>query len=140
MHKSNKHMIGILVGGLMLSGATADADPDLFAGLMPGEAISDEELGLHFGAATINFTLEGGSVLSNGGSIDPSLINSLGSGVFSGGINNVMQFQGDQNMVNTTINIEVNINSVKVIDSLGANVEVIQTLDFGGGVVGGFVQ
>jgi hypothetical protein len=130
----------VLVCLLLAAAPVARADDEIFAGLMPGKVVPEEELGLYFGAAVVQFTASDGSVVTNSGTIDTSQLNSLGNYSATGGISTPIQFQGDHNSVNVTIHLEVNMNTVNVTESGGASVTVNQTLDFGGGVVGGFVQ
>jgi hypothetical protein len=118
----------------------ARAEEDEFAGLMPGKPLPEEEMSSYFGAALVNFTAMDGSVVTNQGSIDTSSLNSLGSSNISGGIFMPTQFTGDYNNVSTVVNIEVHLNTVNISDSAGSSVSVNQSLDFGGGVVGGFIQ
>ena len=134
-----KFRIAALVGMLSLGAAVARAEDADFAGLMPGEVVPEAELARYFGGAVVNFDVSNG-VATNNGAIDTSQLNSLGQGTFSGGINTVEQFQGDNNNVNVSINLTVNLNTVTVTNSGGAAVQVNQSLDFGGGVVGGYVQ
>jgi hypothetical protein len=113
---------------------------DPFEGLMPGTRLSEEEMSGYFGAALVNLQSVSGSVVTNHGMIDANALNSLGTSTVSGGIFMPTQFTGDYNTVNTVVNIEVHLNTVNITDSAGSSVSVNQSLDFGGGVVGGFVQ
>ncbi len=142
-------LIAALIGLLSLGATVARAEEAAtvaraeeadFAGLMPGQVVPEEELGRYFGGAVVNFEVSDGSVATNTGAIDTSQLNSLGQGTFSGGINSVQQFQGDNNNVSVEINLTVNLNTVTVTNSGGAAVSVNQSLDFGGGVVGGYVH
>jgi hypothetical protein len=130
----------VLMGLLSLGATVVRADDVDFAGLMPGQVVPEEELARYFGGAVVNFDVNNGSVATNSGAIDTSQLNSLGQGTFSGGINTIHQFQGDNNTVNVTIDLTVNLNTVTVTNSGGAAVSVNQSLDFGGGVVGGYVH
>lgn len=117
------------------------AEDEAFAGLVPGEALSETELSTHFGGAVLNFTVNGGEINSNTGAIDVSQLNTIGSGAFgnASGIVAVTQFQGDNNNVSVNINLEVNINTVTISGATGSTISVSNDLNLGGGVVGAFI-
>lgn len=119
----------------------ARAGDEAFAGLVPGEELSEVELSTHFGGAVLNFTVNGGEMNSNTGAIDVSQLNTIGSGAFgnSSGIVAVTQFQGDNNNVSVNINLEVNINTVTISGATGSTISVSNDLNLGGGVVGAFI-
>lgn len=135
-----RRLVLVALTVLLFGALPAQAEEEAFEGLMPGKVVPEQELGLYFGAAVVEFTASDGSVVTNSGTIDTSQLNSLGNYSAMGGISTPIQFQGDHNSVNVTIHLEVNMNTVNVTESGGASVTVNQTLDFGGGVVGGFVQ
>jgi hypothetical protein len=130
----------VLLGALAVVPVIARAEDPSFAGLISGEPVPDEELARYFGGAVLNFSVSDGSVVTTNAPIDTSQLNTLGTTSVSGGISTITQFQGDYNNVNVTINLSVELNTVHVTGSAGAAVNVNQSLDFGGGVVGGFVQ
>lgn len=119
----------------------ARAEDEAFAGLVPGEALSETELSTHFGGAVLNFTVNGGEINSNTGAIDVSQLNTIGSGAFgnASGIVAVTQFQGDNNNVSVNINLEVNINTVTISGATGSTISVSNDLNLGGGVIGAFI-
>jgi hypothetical protein len=117
------------------------AEGDAFAGLVPGDALSEAELSTYFGGAVLNFTVNGGELNSNTGAIDVSQLNTIGSGAFgnASGIVAVTQFQGDNNNVSVNINLEVNINTVTISGATGSTISVSNDLNLGGGVIGAFI-
>lgn len=119
----------------------ARAEDETFAGLVPGEVLSEAELSTQFGGAVLNFTVNGGELNSNTGTIDVSQLNTIGAGAFgnSSGIVAVTQFQGDNNNVSVNINLEVNINTVTISGATGSTISVSNDLNLGGGVVGAFI-
>ena len=116
------------------SSASAE-DSGLFLGLIPGVPVAEEELAdLHGKGASFTFTLQDGSLISNDGSfgnIDLTS-NQVGTTTGNSGITTPIQFVGDNNVVEVTVIIEVNIGTVSVTGNDGTVVTVNQAVDLTG--------
>ncbi len=121
-------------------------DSQLFAGLIPGERLSGEELGTYYGTGVaVSINLADGTALeleslqfgNNGSTINSADTVSLSNtSTFSDnqGIFQNIPVSGDNNQVVVNVNITVNLNTVTVADSAGASIIVNQTLDFNGAI------
>ena len=122
--------------------AAPQQDSAVFAELIPGDEIPEEDLGRYFGAGVLEFTISGGSLIDvNGTSFDVSQLNSIGAGAFAAasGITTITQFQGDNNNVNLTVMFDIRIGTIEIMDTIESTINVSNSVDFGG-IVGGFVQ
>jgi hypothetical protein len=121
-------------------------DERLFAGLIPGEPLMEEELELFHGrGVSVNFNLADGTNFeledyqfnNSAGTISTAdntdIANSSEFSDNSGIFQNIPVI-GDGNQVTINVAITVNMNTVSVLDSAGASVLVNQTLDFSGAI------
>ena len=121
-------------------------DSQLFAGLIPGEVLSGEELGTYYGSGvSVNFNIADGTEFdlddlqfgNNGSTINSadniSLSNTSEFSENQGIFQNI-PVSGDHNQVVVNVNITVNLNTVTIDDSAGASIIVNQTLDFNGAI------
>ena len=121
-------------------------DSQLFAGLIPGEPLSGEELDTYYGTGVaVSINLADGTALeleslqfgNNGSTINSADTVSLSNtSTFSDnqGIFQNIPVSGDNNQVVVNVNITVNLNTVTIDDSAGASIMVNQTLDFNGAI------
>ncbi len=121
-------------------------DSQLFAGLIPGERLSGEELGSYYGsgvAVSINladgtaFELEDLQFGNNGSTInsaDTVTLSNTSEFTDNTGIFQNIPVSGDHNQVIVNVSITVNLNTVTIDDSAGASIIVTQTLDFNGAI------
>ena len=137
----------VLAAGEVRAGSVYSADDTmLFAGLIPGEALIDEELEFYHGrGVSVNFNLADGTSFNledlqfgnNGSTInsaDSSTLTNESLLSDNAGIFQNIPVIGDGNQVVVNVAITVNMNTVEIIDSAGASILVNQTLDFSGGI------
>ena len=116
--------------------------PGAFDGLIPGEPVEEELLYSIYGrgAVTVQFNLPEGSfeidgdlqLNNNGTSTD--VISTSSELIDNSGIVQSVPVTGDGNVVDVSVSIIINMNTVTVMDSEGANISVIQTLDASGSI------
>ena len=121
-------------------------DSQLFAGLIPGERLSGEELGSYYGSGvSVNFNigedtefdlqdLQFGNNGSTINSADTVTLSNTSEFTNNTGIFQNIPVSGDHNQVVVNVNITVNLNTVTIDDSAGASIMVNQTLDFNGAI------
>ncbi len=118
----------------------------LFAGLMPGELLSGEELDSYYGSGvSVNINLADGTAFeledlqfgNNGSTInsaDTITLSNTSEFTDNTGIFQNIPVSGDHNQVIVNVSITVNLNTVTIDDSAGATIMVTQTLDFNGAI------
>lgn len=126
----------ILLACLTWPGVTFAGDADLFEGLVPGEPLHEAEMAAVFGrGVNLNFQLDDGSLVTMDGADLSQTSNQTTSVSANSGITSTVPVTGDFNTVNLIVNVSVNLNTVQIHDSPGANPIISQSLDFGGGVI-----
>ena len=137
----------VLLAALSAASAAQATDiwiqgPGAFDGLIPGEPVEEELLYSFYGrgAVTVQFNLPEGSfeidgdlqLNNNGTSTD--VISTSSELIDNSGIVQSVPVTGDGNVVDVSVSIIINMNTVTVLDSEGANISVIQTLDASGSI------
>jgi hypothetical protein len=124
------------IGFTLATASMASADEaESFRGLIPGVALEEGELAeIHGKGATFSFTLQDGSLISNDGTLGTfdQTSNQVGTTTSNSGITIPTQFVGDNNVVNVTVALEVNIGTVSVTGNNGTAVTVNQAVDLTG--------
>ncbi len=139
MENNTRVIAGVLLGLLLAPPAWAE-DDELFAGLIPGAPVSDEELGGLYGKAGVEVlvTLADGSLLNlsdlaiNNAPVDNSSSNTNTNVTGTSGIAQITPVTGDNNTVHNFVFIEIRMNTVEVNGLSGSSLTVNQQLDFGG--------
>ena len=133
-------------GNAVAGSVFSPGDSQLFAGLIPGERLSGEELDSYYGSGvSVNFNIADGTDFdlddlqfgNNGSTINSAdTITLSNTSEFSDnqGIFQNIPVSGDHNQVVVNVNITVNLNTVTIDDSAGASIMVNQTLDFNGAI------
>ena len=124
-----------LVGLSLAVASAASAGENPFKGLIPGEPLAEAEYAeIHGKGPTFSFTLQDGSLVSNQGSLAnfDQTSNQVANTSSNSGIIIPTQFVGDNNVVNVTVALEVNIGTVTVTDTQGSQVSVNQAVDLTG--------
>ena len=137
----------VLAAGEVRAGSVYSADETmLFAGLIPGDPLTEEELEFYHGrGVSVNFNLADGTTFNledlqfgnNGSTInsaDSSTLTNESLLSDNAGIFQNIPVIGDGNQVVVNVAITVNMNTVEITDSAGASILVNQTLDFSGGI------
>lgn len=129
------------------TGEESDADP--FAGLIPGERLTDDELERYYGrgfdptgAINVVIDLGDGSLFTPGdlqfNNVDNGtefVDQSNESEIFgNSGVLQNTPIIGNNNEVVINVNITVNMNTVSVMDSSGSSVNVTQNLNLSGSI------
>ena len=136
-----------LAGNGWTASVFAPGDQELlFADVIPGEPLTDEELGGYYGrGVSVNFNLGDGTEFvledyqfnNSAGTIstaDTSTLTNDSTFSENRGIFQNTPVIGDGNQVTINVDITVNLNTVTVADSAGASILVNQTLDFSGAI------
>lgn len=120
----------------------APTDEELFASLIPGDFLEDKALEEYHGkAAPLSFTIGEDGVITFQGDIDNTVnADNTTSIAATEGIVQTVPVVGDNNQVELSVVINVNINTVTVQDAVGSEVNVNQVLDFNGVLSGPFAQ
>ncbi len=111
----------------------AAGDEALFAGVIPGEVLSTEELDIFWGRGVpVHFNLGEETTFT----LDLDTVTLSNESVFSDnrGLFQTVSISGDQNNVSVEIYITVNLNTVTIADSERANILVNQRLGFDGAI------
>jgi hypothetical protein len=114
-------------------------DEELFAGLVPGVPLADEELAGVYGRGAISLDFSNGGL--NNAPLDLSqAVDQISSISNNRGITTPIQFVGDHNQVSVNINIAVNIGTVSVLNPVGSTVNATAAVDFTGAIDFGLGQ
>ena len=127
----------VAVAGLASSQAWAGPE-ELFTGLIPGQVMTDDELGEHFGKG-LEITVDGSSIFGpNGSTISADELSTISDQAFSdsSGILQITQFHGDNNVVVMEVDLTINIGTVTLMDSNGNTITNMPTLDLSGQITG----
>ena len=121
------------------------SDADFFAGLIPGELLSEDELGQYYGrgmpaSIAVSVDLGNGSVLNfedigvNANDNSTNFVDQTNASEILGnsGILQNTPIIGNNNNVTINVGITVNMNTVSVLDSSGSSINVNQSMSLSG--------
>jgi len=114
-----------------------EEDAGLFADLIPGEPLTDQELSHYYGKGVATINVGGDGVVNFSGDFTSNNNNNFNLTDISG-IAQIVPVIGDNNIVNLGIEITINVNTVTIQDSNGSDIAVNQVLDFNGVFSGPF--
>jgi hypothetical protein len=121
----------LLLSAGLASGSAQAGDEELFHGLIPGVPLAEEELQEFYGTGA-DLTLTG-ELVNVFGEIDLSQdVAQWFTMTNNGGITTGIPVVGDNNDVDVTVILNVNIGTVSIIDPVGSSINASAVVDFGG--------